>query len=64
MERVRKLAGKDTNIILIKSNVFEVAAQPLRDAGFNVLNTSLLDYPGRYNQSAYRQKLSYLAAHI
>lgn len=60
LERVRELANKNTKIILIKSNVFEVAAQPLRDAGFTVLNTELLDYPGRFNQKAYREKLSRL----
>lgn len=59
--RVRALAQPDTKIILIKSNVFEVAAEPLRAAGFNVLNKELVDYPGHYNQSAYRAKLAKLA---
>lgn len=58
--RVQKLANPDTKLILIKSNVFEVAAQPLREAGFTVLNTELLDYPGRFNQRAYREKLTAL----
>lgn len=57
LDRVAQLASKQTKIILIKSNVFDVAAVPLRDAGFNVLNQNLLDYPGRFNQAAYRQKL-------
>lgn len=60
IERVRELASPDTGIILIKSNVFEVAAEPLRQAGFTVLNTGLVDYPGRYNQRAYREKLAKL----
>jgi hypothetical protein len=60
--RVGSLAGPDTKILLIKSNVFEVAAQPLREAGFNVLNTGLLDYPGHYNQRAYREKLARYAS--
>jgi len=62
IERVGKLAKPDTKIILIKSNVFDVAAEPLRQAGFIVLNRELLDYPGQYNQRAYRQKLAELAA--
>jgi hypothetical protein len=62
IERVSKLAGHDTKIILIKSNVFVVAAEPLRQAGFMVLNTALLDYPGQFNQRDYREKLSKLAA--
>ena len=61
IERVRAVADPDTKIILIKSNVFEVAAEPLRDAGFTVLNHELVDYPGRFNQKDFRRKLSALA---
>lgn len=59
--RVRDLTQADTKIILIKSNVYDVAATPLRDAGFTVLNTGLVDYPGRFNQKSYREKLAKLA---
>jgi|SRR5581483_5519599 hypothetical protein len=62
VERVRQLAAKDTKIVLIKSNVFEVATEPLRKAGFTVLNTELVDYPGHFNQRAYREKLAILTA--
>jgi hypothetical protein len=58
IKRVNDLAEANTKIILIKSNVFDVAAGPLRKAGFTVLNTELLDYPGRFNQRDYRQKLA------
>jgi hypothetical protein len=61
IERVKQLANKDTKIILIKSNVFEAALGPLKQAGFNVLNTELVDYPGRFNQRTYREKLSRLS---
>lgn len=64
IEKVRGLAQPDTKIILIKSNVFDVAAEPLRQAGFNVLNSELLDYPGHFNQKAYREKLAKLATKI
>jgi hypothetical protein len=64
IDRVRKLCDADTKLILIKSNVFEVAAKPLRQAGFTVLNTELLDYPGHFNQRAYREKLAKLAARL
>jgi hypothetical protein len=60
IERVKDLAKPDTKIVLIKSNVFEVAAEPLRQAGFNVLNYELVDYPGQFNQRAYREKLAAL----
>ncbi len=58
LERVKELASADTKLILIKSNVFDVAATPLREAGYDVLNTALLDYPGRFNQKDYREKLA------
>ncbi len=59
---VRQLASPTTKIILIKSNVFAIAAEPLKTAGFDVLNTELVDYPGHFNQSAYRTKLRALAS--
>lgn len=64
LKRVNALADARTPIILIKSNVFDVAAEPLRSAGFNVLNKELVDYPGRFNQRAYREKLAALARDI
>jgi len=62
LARVQKLVEPGTKIILIKSNVFDVAAQPLRKAGYKVLNHELLDYPGRFNQRTYREKLAALIA--
>jgi hypothetical protein len=64
IERVGELAEPGTKIILIKSNVFEAAAEPLRQVGFNVLNTELVDYPGHFNQQAYRDKLAALAQQL
>ena len=61
IERVGELAEDDTRLVLVKSNVFVAAAEPLRAAGFTVLNTALVDYPGHYNQQAYKEKLSRLA---
>ncbi|HSD56278.1 MAG TPA: hypothetical protein VLA92_03945 [Candidatus Saccharimonadales bacterium] len=61
IQRVKSLADEHTKVILIKSNVFVMAAEPLREAGLNVLNKELLDYPGHFNQRAYREKLAALA---
>lgn len=61
IQRVKKLAEPDTKIILVKSNVFKVASDPLKKAGFKILNKELVDYPGHYNQRAYRHKLAELA---
>jgi len=60
IKKVHNLVAPDTRIVLIKSNVFDVATQSLRDAGFTVLNQELVDYPGRFNQRAYREKLAAL----
>jgi tRNA(Leu) C34 or U34 (ribose-2'-O)-methylase TrmL len=57
LKKVDALASEDTRLILIKSNVFEVATEPLRNAGYSVLNHELVDYPGQYNQRAYREKV-------
>lgn len=62
IERVRELAYKDTKIITIKSNVFDVAAPALREAGFSVINEKNVDYPGVFNAEAYRTKLAALVA--
>jgi len=62
IKRIKELASDDTKIILIKSNVFEIAAEPLRSAGFNVPQKELLDYPGIFNQDDYRRKLAALAS--
>lgn len=64
IERIRELAEPDTKLILIKSNVYDKAAAPLREAGFDVLNTELVDYPGHFNQKAYRAKLAKYAASL
>lgn len=62
LKKIASLAQPATKIILIKSNVYDVAAEPLKRAGFNVLNTELVDYPGHFNQRAYRQKLAALVS--
>lgn len=60
IHKVHTLASAGTKLILIKSNVFDVAAEPLEQAGFTVLNTTLVDYPGQFNQRTYREKLRHL----
>jgi len=63
IEKMKLLAANDTKVILVKSNVFDVAAEPLKAAGFTVLNKELLDYPGIFNQRDYREKLAAMARH-
>jgi hypothetical protein len=64
LERVKALVRPGTPIILIKSNPFKICTQPLRGAGYNVLNTETLNYPGYWQEQAYRTKLEQLLAQI
>ena len=64
LERVKPLVGPGTAIILIKSNPFKICSQPLRSVGYNVLNTETLNYPGYWQEQAYRTKLKDLLAGI
>ena len=46
-----------TRLILISSTVFAVCYHPLRQAGFNVLNTGMIDFPESGRQAHFRRKL-------
>lgn len=37
---------EDTKIILIKKNIYQLLEQPLKDAGFNVINKDKVNFPG------------------
>lgn len=60
LKRVEGLATPETKIVLIKSNPFKVCAEPLRAAGYNVLNQETLNYPGYWQEKHYRDKLKIL----
>lgn len=47
-------------LILIGAPVYEVCAEPLRDAGFAILNTESIDFPGSGRQLHFRRKLGEL----
>jgi len=47
MKRKQQLST-DYSIILIKKNIFHLTSQPLLEAGFNVLNTTKIDFPKYY----------------
>lgn len=56
--KVQELATPQTQIILIKSNPYNIATNPLKEAGFKVINQALIDYPGYWREEPYRQKLA------
>jgi hypothetical protein len=62
IERVRQLVSPQARILLIKSNPYHICSQPLREAGFNVINDGVLNYPGYWQEQAYQAKLASLMA--
>lgn len=66
IEKIEKLKeerfiDKDTKIILIKKNIFEILGEKLKEKGFNVLNDKLLPFPSKYeNPKRYREELKEL----
>ena len=58
IERLQELVNLDTKIILIKSNPCNILAELLKAAGFKVLNTETVDYPGYWREEQYRKKLA------
>jgi len=59
IKRLKNLVTKDTEIILIKKNIYGILAQKLKDTntGFNVLNKEFIDFPSQGNQKKFRDKL-------
>lgn len=48
---------KSTPIVLIGGVTHSVCAQPLLNAGFNLINDAMIDHPARGGQIRFRQKL-------
>ena len=66
IEKIEKLKedliiDKDTKIILIKKNIFEILGEKLKEKGFNVLNEKLLPFPDwGINSERYQKELKEL----
>ena len=60
LEKLKKLEGKDTKIILIKKVVFNSLNIRLKTLGFNVINTEMLYFPSCGNQTQFREKFKEL----
>lgn len=58
--RLRKLGVDEIPIVLISSPVYAVCSRPLKDAGLNVINTEMIDFPCCGRQTLFRQKLGSL----
>ena len=55
LRRVEETASKDTPIILIKKTTFEVAYQPLKEAGYRRLYSEGIPFPGQGWQPEFRE---------
>ncbi len=60
LEKLKKLAGKDTKIILIKKVVYNSLNIRLKKLGFNVINTEMLYFPSHGHQPQFRDKFKEL----
>ncbi len=43
-------------VVLISSLVYEICCEPLRQAGFDVVNTEMVDFPGFGRQALFQEK--------
>lgn len=55
LDRVRKVADKDTRIILIKSNVYDLCYPALKSLGYNV-SSERIPFPGSGQQGVFRER--------
>lgn len=45
-------------VVLISSLVYEICCEPLRRAGFNIINTEMVDFPGFGRQKEFQAKFA------
>jgi len=62
IEKLKKIGiDKETKIILIKKNIFEILGEKLKEKGFNVLNEKLIPFPDwGINSVRYQKELKEL----
>lgn len=55
-QSLTEIQHPDLKVILISALVYEICSQPLRQAGWNVLNTEMIDFPGFGRQKKFQTK--------
>jgi hypothetical protein len=60
IKQIDGLAGKHTPIVLISAVVFEACFEGLIEAGYQVLNQTMIEFPNSGQQINFRRKLSAL----
>jgi hypothetical protein len=51
-------------VVLVKHNVFELLARPIRDAGLPLLHDVMIPFPGSGQQKRFRERFSYALARL
>ncbi len=59
-EKIDKLINKETFIILISRNVYDVCYAELNKCGYNISNREMIDFPGSGKQIKFREKFGEL----
>ena len=59
-ERLKSLVKDDTQIVLIKKNIYDLLAEKLKADGFNVINEEFIDFPSNGNQGKFKKKMQKL----
>jgi hypothetical protein len=62
--KLRSLAIANTPIVLVSKSVFDVVSGPLREEGFNVINSEMIDFPGSGRQAEFRRKMEILLTRL
>lgn len=60
LQNLKAECKPNTRVVLISAPVYEVCATPLKTAGFNIINTEMIDFPGSGGQRKFREKLARL----
>lgn len=54
----------ELKVVLISSLVYEICLVPLRQAGFKVINTEMIDFPGSWGRQKFRTKFGRIIERI
>jgi hypothetical protein len=60
MKEIDKLAGKSIPVVLVSAVVHEACYEGLVEAGYQVLNSTMIEFPNSGQQINFRRKLTAL----
>jgi hypothetical protein len=60
IKKIGEFNPEHLRIVLISNAAYDVCCEPLRTAGFNVMNNEMIDFPSSGRQAEFRRKLGQL----